>query len=548
MVWAACAALLLVLWGAIAVFGIERVHTRERERSAEVVSTAKGFSEYVGLHLLFVDRVLQNARDLYARTGVVPRHAVLAGDMGSVSALLLQIAVADAQGNVVASSLPLNPGVSIADRPHFLAFRNDARDRLHVSEPVVGRVSGKMSLQLVRPVLGPAGEFRGVIVASIDPQKLQHYFASLDAFAAGGRVLIAGRDDGIVRAQFEHDQISWGLSVRASAHWDQLANDVRGSYKAKASSIDGSHRLVGFHKVADYPLVVIVSTLVPLLSPYELGLGVAFGLALTLVLLTFVRGRLRHGRDQALLIEHLRQSRAREAEANRMKSNFIALVSHELRTPLHAILGFSELLRDYPNERDNALHADLIHSSGQHLLALLNTLLDLAKIEAGRMEVQRADVDLCATLHSVVQAHRASATAKALALALECQLPPQQTAFAMTDATKYVQVLNNVLSNAVKFTAQGQIRVAAYLEAKDFVVEVSDTGCGVPAQDLPHVFDRFSRASRPGSHREAGTGLGLSLSRELIELLGGSIHLTSVAGTGTRVFIRLPGSHLREAS
>jgi signal transduction histidine kinase len=546
IVWAGCAVLLVLLWSAIAVLGLQLMQMRQRERAAELVSTAKGFSEYVGLHLLFLDRVLQGSRELYAENGEIPAHAVLTEHMGSIAPMLVQLAVADASGQVVSSSLPFTQGVSIADRKHFLVFKNDPHDRLYVSEPVVGRVSGKMSLQLVRPMLGSAGEFRGVIVASIDPQKLQQYFSSRDAFEDGGTVLIAGRGDGVVRARFDQSRITWGQSLRTSAAWDRLTGDVRGIYETPSSAIDHKRRLVGFHKVAEYPLVVAVTSVAPTITAVEWLSGFGLGLAATLAFLTFVRTRVRRVREQDLLIEQLTKSREREAEANRMKSSFIASISHELRTPLNSILGFSELLRDIPHHPENARRAGLIHSSGQHLHSLVNTLLDLAKIEAGRMEIHRDEVELADLVDMQVEVHRASAAAKGVAMDFDCVLPAGRTAIGNTDRTKYVQVLNNVMSNAVKFTAQGRIHVAASVKGGDFIVEVSDTGCGIPPEHLPYVFDRFSRASTSGSRQEEGTGLGLSLSRELMGLLGGSIELSSAVGSGTRVAVCLHNIELRE--
>jgi signal transduction histidine kinase len=538
-----CAIFLLALWGSIAFVGAQWLEMRQRERAADAVSTAKGFSEYVSLHLLFMDRVLENAREHFAVEGRIPAHASLVRDLGSVRPLLLQIAATDAHGIVVASSLPMDPGLSVADRKHFQVFQADPRERLYVSEAVVGRVSHRMSLQLVRPVLGPEGDFRGVIVASIDPRELQRYFGS--AMRSGGSVVIAGRNDGVVRARFEKERITWGQSLRNSLFWSELAASTEGSYEVDAGVIDGASRIVGFHKVADYPLIVAVSSPTPTISFGDVYIVVALGLAMTLGVLLFVRGRLRRLRQQTEVIEQLTKSREREMEANRMKSNFIASMSHELRTPLNSILGFSELLRDLPDHPENVRRAGLIHTSGQHLLALLNTILDLAKIEAGRMEVHRAETDLGKTLATVVDVHRASAEAKGLAMRLESAFPKGQSAFAFTDATKYTQVLNNIVNNAVKFTAHGHVAIVARLEDRDFVAEVRDSGCGIAPEQLPYVFERFSRASSPGTRQEVGSGLGLSLSHELMELLGGSIEVSSAPGQGTTVVVRLTNIELR---
>jgi two-component system sensor histidine kinase EvgS len=158
------------------------------------------------------------------------------------------------------------------------------------------------------------------------------------------------------------------------------------------------------------------------------------------------------------------------------------------------------------------------------------------------MEVARVQVDLLATVRTLAEVHQAGAARKGLALTFASGLAPSVTVLADTDATKFQQVLNNVVSNAVKFTSTGTVRVSVALDQQTFVVRVEDTGRGIGPEQLARIFDRFSTASTPGTAREQGTGLGLSLSRELVRLLGGSIHIASRPDEGTQVTIRLPGA------
>jgi signal transduction histidine kinase len=162
------------------------------------------------------------------------------------------------------------------------------------------------------------------------------------------------------------------------------------------------------------------------------------------------------------------------------------------------------------------------------------------------MELRVEAVDLADTVRTQVEVHTACAAKKDLAMTLACELPDGCVALADTDRTKLVQVLNNVLSNAVKFTPQGSVQVAVRVEDTDFVIQVDDSGRGIPPQRLARIFERFSTASTPGTAHEEGTGLGLALSRDLMRLLGGSIDLSSRAGGGTRALIRLPGVRLAE--
>jgi signal transduction histidine kinase len=535
--WIGFITIVVTMWAAIVVAGFVRQSLNEAERVHVAESTAKGFSEYVGLHLLIVDRLLLSSRDAYARAGQVPPHEDLARDLGQMAPMLLQVAIADATGSMVASSLPLKPGLSIADRPHFKVFADDPTDRLHVSQPVVGRVSGRMSLQLVRPIRDAQGGFAGVIVASIDPVKLQRYFGQADAFEDDGNVKIVGRTDGVVRARFTHAGITWGQSMLPSSGWTQIASLKSGVFEGN-SPIDGVNNVVGFHQIGEYPLTTLVSMRVPEWPWDEMALTLGIGVLVSAYAFLYTRTRVRRMREKEQVIEQLRISNEREQEASRLKSRFLASVSHELRTPLNSIIGFSELIRERPADAKNERYASLILSSGEHLLSLLNALLDTAKIEAGRMEIHRTELDLSGLLRNLVDLHRGAAERKGLTFALD--MPDGPAVVAHTDATRITQVLNNVLNNAVKFTATGGVRVALALQDDTATITVADSGCGIPDSEMPKLFDRFSTVRREDEQEGSGSGLGLALSRDLMQLLGGTIMLQSRAGEGTVVTLRLP--------
>lgn len=543
--WILCCLVLAVLWGGLMAVTISNHRDADRERAGLVGTTAKGFSEYVGLHVLIVDRILQGVRTNFPRTGTVAAHQELQKELGLMAPMLLQVAVANAEGAVVASSLPLQPGISIADRPHFKAFAQDPTDRLHFSQPVVGRVSGKMSLQLVRPILGPRGEFQGVVVASIDPLKLQQYFDSVDALKADGVVTISGRQDAIVRARFAGQSITWGQSLHESVAWPKMSGQRSGTYES-ASRIDGVPRTFGFHQVGDYPLLVNVGSRSAPWWELDSGLMSAclMALAFTVLLVRQTRLLVRRDAEQTLVIDRLRASRAREIEANRMKTHFLASVSHELRTPLNSILGFSELISEIAEDESIRKYSDLIHGSGKHLHSLVNTLLDMAKIEAGRMEVENEQVELTQLVNTMVDVHRVNADRKGLGMTASFDLPEGTQLCAETDRTKLTQVLNNVLHNAVKFTREGGVFVTGTMEKDTLLLRVVDTGPGIPPNRLAQIFERFTPGA--GTRENEGSGLGLALSRELMTLLGGSIALYSEPGQGTQVEIRLPHVQARK--
>ena len=237
----------------------------------------------------------------------------------------------------------------------------------------------------------------------------------------------------------------------------------------------------------------------------------------------------------------LEQSEAarRQAEENsQMKSDFVANVSHELRTPLNGILGFSEIILEDANDADTREFAQTIHQSGQHLLSVVNDMLDVAKIEAGHMTLEPVCVNIRALLDEVVTLHTSSAQQKGLRLQAELadDLPTQF----ITDPTRLRQVINNLLSNAVKFTREGAVTLSATWSGRELVVGVRDTGPGIAPHVQETVFERFRQATSFVTREHGGTGLGLALVREFINLMGGKLRLTSQLGLGAYFEFSVP--------
>jgi CheY-like chemotaxis protein len=216
-------------------------------------------------------------------------------------------------------------------------------------------------------------------------------------------------------------------------------------------------------------------------------------------------------------------------------------MSHELRTPLNAILGFSEILKDNlvdltPQQRQECLQN--IHASGKHLLELVNDVLDLSKIEAGRMELSydRFGVqDAVKEVHNVI---RSLSERRDIDLSIDV-VPTHLEVRA--DKSKFKQVLYNLLSNAIKFTPQGgKVWVSAHADAENLIVDVGDTGVGIPLEHQTRIFDEFYQLDHATTRQVEGTGLGLSLTRRLVDLHGGSISLESDPGRGSVFTFRLP--------
>jgi len=228
-------------------------------------------------------------------------------------------------------------------------------------------------------------------------------------------------------------------------------------------------------------------------------------------------------------------------EASQAKSNFLASMSHELRTPLNAIIGFSDLMRGERSEGDNRVvpadWVDHIHSSGRHLLGLINDVLDLTKVEAGRLDLQPIPLRLDVATSDLLTALRPLLDGKRLITQLD--LPPLT---AHVDPVRFRQMLENLLSNAIKFTPDdGTITISGGAEGPHVTITVADTGIGIDPEDQHRVFEEFQQVGDP-TQRQAGTGLGLALTRRLAQAHGGDIKLESSREAGSRFTLLLPAA------
>ena len=234
----------------------------------------------------------------------------------------------------------------------------------------------------------------------------------------------------------------------------------------------------------------------------------------------------------------LEEQKERAEAASRAKSTFLANMSHELRTPLNAIIGYSELVEEEHAEGNPQMEADLgkIKSSGRHLLSLISDLLDLSKVEAGKMALVLEEVELSEVIEAAAQTARPLARVNRNRLEVELA----DVGAVTTDTKRLKQILLNLLSNAAKFTEDGVITLSAELVGEQIVLGVRDTGVGMSEEVLARVFDEFVQADASVAIRYGGTGLGLPLCRRLVALLGGEVSVESGVGVGTRVTVSLP--------
>lgn len=241
---------------------------------------------------------------------------------------------------------------------------------------------------------------------------------------------------------------------------------------------------------------------------------------------------MQEARDAAL------DARGKAEVANAAKSDFLAVVSHEIRTPMNAVISAANLLKSTRLDTRQTEHVDMLIDAGDVLMGLLNDVLDVSKIEAGKMELETADMVVRDRLTALGRLWEPRAEANNIRLAW--QIAPEVPHCVRTDPLRFQQILFNLMSNAVKFTHDGDILVKVDWTDRVLTVAVTDSGCGIPADRLHHVFNSFEQADAGTTRRYGGTGLGLSISRKLAEVMGGSLTVASVEGEGSTFTLELP--------
>ncbi|MCC7276682.1 MAG: response regulator, partial [Alphaproteobacteria bacterium] len=455
---------------------------------------------------------------------------------------VLDIWILGAEGFPLATAtlFPAPHDLDLSDREYFRVHRHDGHRGTFVSEALLGRATDVTFFQLSRRRSGEL--FTGVVAISVLPE----YFADFYGRIAGSAHFTATllREDGSVLAR--HPKPSLRLHEVAPAQ--DFARQVRlapvgGTYRG-ASSFDGIDRIMAYRRLPDHPIYVSSALAVSAIHARwlgEIGQFLLYSLPATLALfvMTLFALRLARRENDSLL--------AAEA-ASRAKTEFLGVMSHEIRTPMNAILGMNRLINMAPTlPPELRSYSAAIRGAGENLLNLLNDMLDVAKIEAGRLRLESIDFDVAALIEDGASLHRPIAMAKGLAF--EVASPPPVTPRLRGDPLRVQQILSNLLSNAVKFTASGKVSVAAHVRGAgagdppghpaELVIEVRDTGMGIARHRVAGLFEPFTQVDSSTTREFGGTGLGLSICRKLARMMGGEIDVESEEGRGSLFRVRL---------
>ncbi len=664
LLWAVGLLLLLLTWAHVYVLGSQ---SREREISAaerDLSNLTRAAQEHAVRTFRSADQVIRFVQSRYQELGDKLDLKALT-QQGVIDAEIFnQVGIIDANGIYVLANRPITSRLDLSDREHFKVHINQDNGQLFVSKPVIGRATGKWSIQLTRRINKPDGSFGGVVVLSIDPTYFTEFYGALN-LGPGGLTALYGLD-GIARARRVGNQAEFGSDASRSTLFERLVKEKPSGSYVQQSVIDGVERLYFFRTLPDYSMVSLAAVDIRfLMVNHEKGLQALLLQAsfVSLLILALVAGISRYlgllrrdaqarkaaqaqiqerteqlnavfeispdgfvsfdqnycvkfvnpafrqmtglgsgtleGMDEndfsawlaslcepasrftglralrstvqdklapaqetielkdfghLILQVQLRLSEAgtvsqilyvrditHETEVEALKSEFLATAAHELRTPMASIYGFAEVLLTQGTDAESQKEfLGIIHKQSRLMVDILNELLDLARIEARRgKDFKYTELSLQDLLADLMKAYQCPVG----------RAPPELEAPALpiillADSGKLRQALLNVLSNAYKYSPDGgAVHILVELQqtpdqSQRVAIHISDHGMGMTSEQSSKVFTRFYRADTSG--RVPGTGLGMSITKEIVEHHKGNISVISAPGEGTQVSIYLP--------
>jgi signal transduction histidine kinase len=489
-----------------------------------------------GLNL--ADYVAKQARAEWQVTGRLRPHSAQVEGIPNFQGAIIQIAVIDASGYLSASSLNSTASkLYLGDRAHFIAVKDALKDEIHISKPVIGRVSGKETVQFVRPIFSMAQEFIGVVVVSLDTEIF--LVSEIKSLENSGTFVTFIGDDNIKRFGLKSDTVpssplNTSVMPPAGVFSDKFGMLVPDDYFSRIIPIPG------------FPLKMIVSKSREEVMVRLRGIYLSAGIvcvAIVLLAFLFTGSILRLIRSKRNLLLRLEASNLKANSANEMKSKFVSGISHELRTPLNGILGFSELAKLSETVEESRRYSEVIFESAQRLHQLVNMLLDLAKIEAGQMQLTATVVKTTDFFESIMGLNRDAAEKKDLVLSLSIQ--PSTPSTLSVDRIKLMQVISNLVGNSVKFTESGVIFLGVEKSENSWIIKVIDTGIGMTQEKTRLAFERFGSMQLYDSVvvPNQGAGLGLALCKDLLDLMEGTIDIQSEPNSGTTVTVTFKESN-----
>ncbi len=537
----------------LAAFGVDAYFSHREAQTAaerEVRKSTAVLAERVRQMLETADRTLIAASVAYETWQRDPNASTATGQrilraLADAADVIEDIAWLDANGLRRVRSSEVNPApLYFGDRAFFTIHTETADRGLFIGEPVRSVLEGRWITPISRRMTGASAEFIGIAGANLDTK---YIVSVLERFhAANGAYYAIILQSGAFLARVPSRDGRTGESALGTKLFrDQLPKAKDGTYRA-ISAYGGDERIYHYQTLTSHPVIVVASLgQAEILAPWRSRIRITGVLAALAFLGALVATWLLHRQARRLRRERRDAQLARQIaeHASRSKSEFLAHMSHELRTPMNAVIGFAEMMeKEVFGPVGSPKYREYLHdiaTSGQHLLHVVNNILDLAKVEAGKWEMEDSDVNLRELCESTMQIVRERAGSAGVTLACN---PAAPQAIVRGDRHLLRQIVVNLLTNGIKFTERGGSVSMSWSGRADgsLALAVADTGVGMTEEDCRRVLKPFGRGSAELARARHDTGLGLTICRQFAEMHGGRLELQSAPGKGTTVSVILP--------
>lgn len=524
---------LTTVWAGYAQTREALLESQKRDAVAGAQTVARAYESSTNRTLHEIDGTLRNFAARHAEGGLNAARRIIDDALYDAS-LIHHVSVFDRSGALVFRSGGEESEDSLGSEGLLAFHQGEGRSRMQVGLPQAEPGAGRSLLRFSRRLDEAGGGFAGIVVAYVDSDGLSDFYRQA-GIGPQGVVTLVGFDT-IIRARGTASGTAGvGRSLAESALWPALRASPTGVYWQN-SVTDGQHRAYAYRKIPDYPLVIAVGAA---LADME---AAAKGLLRHLQIIAVLIGLSVATVAGFLLIQHRNAERLEAALA--VNRDFLARVSHELRTPLNAILGFSEIIKEQmlgPQAGPRYIdYAKDIHASGQRLLTMIDDILDLSRLQAGRMALHLEPVDPVAAVEWAARIVAPQAEQKNIQVTIN---RPPASPDIIADERALKQMLLNLLTNAVTFTPpDGRIHITVGRAPNGrCVVRVTDTGVGMTAEQLRQAVVPFGQTSALTTHQGQGTGLGLPIVKSLIEAHGGHLKIHSRPGQGSQITLEFAG-------
>ncbi|KQU77926.1 MULTISPECIES: hybrid sensor histidine kinase/response regulator [unclassified Rhizobacter] len=542
------AALALAVVAGFLAFSLWTSHQRYQAAAADNLrNLTLNLERYLFTRLQAADLVLQSAAQEYRRLSSL--GPVRADQFTEVLIGLQQrlpeapaLRAADAAGLVqYGAGADAQRALSVAHRHFFRQAVNTPG--LVLGLPLKSRITSRWVLPIAHQLRDAGGALAGVVYLNMDLDELGDIMRSL-RIGERGVITVFNADREVLLRLPEVPLVADEKPARLNSPETQQAvasGQVAGGFDTR-SSIDALRRTVMYRQLGRYPAYVLIGLEYgEMMAPWqrEVAIAVAFWFVLVAGVAALLGTQYRAARHRAAVLCELQAARERAEAASQSKSLFLANMSHEIRTPLNGVLGFAQIgFRDLTSSPEVRSRFGRILESGKLLQGILNDVLDMSKIEAGKLLLDETLTPLRPVAQRAVDLVRQAAADKGVGLQL--RVDERVPELMRVDGLRLGQVLLNLLSNAVKFTDAGEVSLSLQVDHGELLVEVSDSGVGMSAEQVGRLFVSFEQADASTTRRYGGTGLGLAISKRLVELMKGSIRVSSRAGEGSVFCVRLP--------